>query len=72
MYPYSIFIVTPSGIFILDLWKTKVKSENGIKLTGGVKRSGQPRPGRNVKSLSKGQPGKSYVNMRKKNADEDK
>lgn len=42
------------------------------QINRGVKRSGQPRPGRNVKSLSKGQPGKSYVNMRKKNADEDK
>lgn len=76
MYPYSIFIITPNGIFILNLWKTKVTSENEIKLMGGgggdVKCSGQPRPGRNVKSLAKGQPGKAYVNMRKKNADEDK
>lgn len=31
---------------------------------------GQPRPGMNVKSLTKGRPGKVYVNIRKKNADE--
>lgn len=71
IYPRSIFVVTPNAF---SLWiYGRPRSCQRIKSNKRrVKRSGQPRPGVNVKSLTKGQLLKVYVNRRKKNADEDR
>lgn len=59
-----IFIVIPNSIFILDFWKPKVVSENKIKFTQG-QTFRTTKAGMNVKSLTKGQPLKVYVNTRR-------